>query len=474
MKEISNEYVACATNGILYAEDRTGRDAYIKDVSIDSGRITENSLFFCIIGAKNDAHKFLPEVRIKGCRNVVVSDKTCADKMKALGDMNVILVDDTTKALMLLAGKYFSEFRGTKKIGITGSVGKTSTKEYVYNVISSKYKTGKTKGNLNSEYGVPLTIFDFDENIEAAVLEMGTGGSTKLAELSKIVRPENAVITTIGTSHLETFGSREKLLEEKLHIADGFTDRNSLVVNNDCDLLKPEIIKEHIKSKPNIITIGTSNENNYILKDVCDKGIDGVECILEINCNASKDNGNSYQMKLLSPGKHNLFNAAEAVALGQVYGIRAHDAVAALSGADMCSNRLDVVSCSGYKIVNDTYNASPESMKSGIDVLINSHAERKIAILGDMYELGYDSDKFHAEVGRYAANSGVDVLIAVGGYSEVIAEAAASADKRIKTYSCKTREEAEQIAESIIRRGDLIFVKASRSMEFDRLVDAIS
>ena len=474
MKRTSLEYIVEGVKGRLYAraeasEDGNRYDA-VTSVSIDSRKIPDECLFFCIIGERADAHRFLPDVRAKGCHNVVVSDETWAEKMAAEGDMNVILVPDTRLALMALGEKYLDDWKGLRKIGVTGSVGKTSTKEFLYSVLGSRYRTGKTPGNLNSEFGIPLTAFSFQEDIEVAVIEMGAGYGSAIGDLAEIAKPEAAVITNVGTSHLEVYGTREKLLEEKLRVSTGFTQANTLVINTDSDILTLDNAVKHQPSDAHIVTVGSRGGEDYHISEVEDQGIDGVRC--------SVSHGEeTATLELPVIGAHNLGNAVLAMAIGEVFGISLEEGAKALKHVETNANRLSVIRTDKYTVINDTYNASPESMKAGIDVLCNSLGARRIAVMGSMFELGDHSEELHQSVGAYAASKNLDMLVAIGDNGRAIAEGAARAkdpDSILAVLHFDDREEAAETIRPMLSDGDIVYVKASRSMELEKFVEAIT
>ncbi len=469
MRETTLEYIAQATEGILYAEDRTGANNIVTSVAIDSRSAKDGGLFFCIIGARRDAHDFLLDVREKGCHNVVVSNREWADKMRALGDMNVILVEDTTMALVKLGTRYMDDWQNLKRIAITGSVGKTSTKEFMYSILSSRYRTGKNEGNLNSEFGIPLTCFGFAQDIEFAINEIGLGYGLDMKYLVNIVKPEAAIVTNVGTSHLEVYGSREGLRDAKLRITSALKKGGTLVVNSDCDMLKREAVMENAEGEFNLITVGSDADADYRLSEICDKGIDGVKCTLEID-----GDDESYELVLPVIGAHNLFNAALTIAVANQYDINPKEAIEALKNTESNDNRLDVRRGEMYTVINDCYNASPESMKAGIDIVMASEARRRGVVLGDMFELGDDSEELHGSVGAYAAIKGIDYLITIGENSLAIAEAARESDPSMLVVSYGTRDEAIANIENILEEGDVVLVKASRAMELEVLSDAIS
>lgn len=474
MKRTNLEYIVEGVKGKLYARAKTSETGenydVVTSVSIDSRKIPDACLFFCIIGERADAHRFLPDVRGKGCHNVVVSDETWAEKMAAEGDMNVILVPDTRLALMALGEKYLDDWKGLRKVGVTGSVGKTSTKEFLYSVLSSRYRTGKTPGNLNSEFGIPLTAFSFDEDIEVAVIEMGAGYGSAIGELAKIAKPEAAVITNVGTSHLEVYGTREQLLEEKLRVSTGFTQDNVLVINTDSDILTLDNAIKHQPSDATILTVGSKGGEDYNISEVEDHGVDGVHCRVT-------HGEESVSLKLPVIGAHNLGNAVLAMAIGEVFGISLKDAAKALEHVETNANRLSVIRTGRYTVINDTYNASPESMKAGIDVLCNSPGTRRIAVLGSMFELGDHWEELHQSVGAYAVSKDVDILVAIGDNGRAIAEGAARAkdpDCIMAVLHFDNRDEAAETLRPMLSEGDVVYVKASRSMELEKFVEAIT
>lgn len=468
MKRTTIDYLIEGTGGSLYAAAADGAYSSVDHVSIDSRCIEGDCLFFCIIGARVDAHAFLEEVRERGCHNVVVSDVSYAEKMKEHGDMNVILVSDTTRALMNLAEKYLDDWPGLIKVGVTGSVGKTSTKEFTAAVLSSSRRTGKTPGNLNSEFGIPLTIFSFEPDIEIAVIEMGVGYGSCMADLSAMVKPDIAIVTTVGSSHMEVFGSREGLVREKLGIAAGMKD-GVLIVNTDCDVLDEETVRRNIPESVEVRTIGTSGCEDYVLSAVEDRGIDGVECDLESVVDGAPE---KLHMTLPVIGAHNLANAALAVAAGGALGVGFEKAVASLADTEWNANRLEVMRGGGVTVINDTYNASPESMKAGLKVLAASAGTRRVAVLGSMFELGEDSEELHRSVGQAAADCGIDLLITVGENALAIAEGAelARGDRALPAViRYENREKALSEIKEHISAGDVILVKASNSMRLNEI-----
>ena len=478
MKKISVDYILDAIPESKLLSD--AGSAEVTSVAIDSRQVKECSLFFAVIGEKNDGHDFLPSVRENGCHAVIVSDTEWGDKIAAYGDMTVILVSCTRDALMQLAKRYIADWHGLLKVAVTGSVGKTGTKDFLGAVLSSKYKTGKTPGNLNSDYGLPLTVFGFDEDIEAAVLEMGAGRSVHISELADIARPDIGVVTNVGTSHLEAFGTRDILTAEKLGISKFFDVGNSIIVNSDCDKLSRKNVEKIVPAGTDVVTVGSEVNDNIIVYNIGDFGIDGVSCSLDVKLGLTEYDG-TYKLVIPVIGAHNLGNAALAIAAGVKLGINPADGIRALADTRFSSGRLEVIKTDRFTIIDDSYNASPESMKSGLKILNSSKASRRVAILGDMYELGDESEALHESVGTYAHDSGIDLLITIGSNATAIARAAVAAkeaegiayDGGPEVIAYTDKDEAISEINDLLTEGDVILVKASRGMKLEDVISAI-
>jgi len=466
VKRTGIDYIAEGTGGVIAGRAAGDKYVSVTSVAIDSRKIEEETLFFAIIGARSDGHTFLPDVRESGCHNVVVSDKAWAERMAGYGDMNVILVDDTVSALDALTQKYLEDWQSLGKVAVTGSAGKTTTKEFLYSILSQKYKTAKNEGNLNSETGIPLAVFRYPEDSEIAVVEIGIGEGPDMRELAQMVKPDNAVVTNVGTVHMEYFeSSREKLLEAKLRVTLGFGPENTLVVNNCEENLSIESIRAHTEDPDfRIITVGNDDECDFRISDIEDRGIDGVRGKLTAH-------GKTYNLELPIIGAHNLYNAAEAIAMGEVYGIEIADSLEAVRNIDMAGNRLDVRR-GRYIILNDSYNANPEAMKAAIDIIRNSKASRKGLIVGDMRELGDETKSLHEDVGRYIARGGIDYVAAVGELGRIIGETASAENESIEVRYFEDAEEASEKIGEFASEGDLILLKASNSMNLSIIAEA--
>lgn len=455
MNEITIAEIEKATGGTLL---KGCREHSIHRVCTDSRKAQKGDLFIPIIGEVHDAHKFIPQVIEKGCTALLVSKEEAAET--ALG-CDVVLVGDTTCAIQALS-RYYLEKLNLKKIAVTGSVGKTSTRDMVYYTLSEKYKTGKTEGNFNNDIGVPLTIFTFDDSMEAAVLEVGMDHAGEIHTLVDIIRPDIGIITNVGISHIENLGSREGILKAKLEIADYFGADNTLVINQSNDMLSGAALPDTYQ----VVRVGLEEEDQYYVHDIKDHGEAGISYCLTTE---QKD----YRIELKIPGAHNAVNSALAIAACRRLGVTIEEAIEGLSKIQLTGSRLTIREAFGIKIIDDTYNAAPDSMKSAINTLVNTSGRRKIAILGGMNELGPDSKAYHREVGRYASEKNVDLLITVGEKAEDIAIGAREASEEDKVMHFETKDRLYACMDGLFGAGDIIMVKASRSMEMEQVVERL-
>jgi len=436
----------------------------VNEVCIDSRKTSKNSIFISLIGEKHDAHKFLEQVYNNGCRAIIISDELWNQKMSEYEDINIIMVDDTLNALQELAKAYLENLN-VKKISITGSVGKTTTKDLLYSIIKNKYKTQRNIGNLNNDIGVPLTIFTFDSTLEVVIVEMGMGYDGHIGRLAEIVKPDIAIITTIGSSHIEIHNTREGILKEKLKITSYFNKKNTLIINNTCDLLDKDLVNDLTENNFEIVTVGDSN-SDLVVKNIRNLGTLGIKFDL-------KYLDHEYNINLPLIGAHNAINAVLSIAASLMIGFKVDETIQGLEDLHMTKNRLEINETDKYLILDDTYNASKESMCSALESLKSMEGKRKIAILGDMYELGQSTKHSHEVVGKYASETGLDVLISIGENAVDIAEAARKQGKIEKIYYFKSKEELYPLLADILKKGDSILVKASRGMALEKLVEKI-
>jgi UDP-N-acetylmuramoyl-tripeptide--D-alanyl-D-alanine ligase len=430
-------------------------EAAVSDVSIDSRKVGKDSLFIAIIGEVHDAHKFIPQVVESGCRTLMVSEPESAE---ALADCNVILVDDTVMAMQDLA-RYYLDRINVRRIAVTGSVGKTTTRDMVYYILSEKYVTGRPIANYNSNVGVPLTIFSFDDTMEVAVFELGLENIGDIHRYAEITEPEVGIITNVGISHMENLGSRENIRKAKMEIADFLGPDNMLVINESCDLLN----KEDIHGDYKVVSIGYEDED-YVVSDVCDLGERGIEFTL-------KTGDVERRIALGVPGAHNAINAALAIAACTQFGISIDVACEGLKKLQLTGKRLSVREAHGIKVIDDSYNAAPDSMKSAINTLMNASGTRKVAILGGMNELGSDSRAYHEEIGRYAAEKGVSLFIGVADKARDMV--AGAEEGGCRTLWFETKEELYPRLPELLQAGDVVLIKASNSLQMYKVADEI-
>jgi len=457
MKALTLDVIAEAVQGHMISGNG---DLPIEKITKDSRETSPDSLFFALIGQTHDAHEFLPQVATSGCKNWVVSHIEAKDLPEAK-DANIILVEDTTNALMTLAAFVLDEMKAVK-IGVTGSVGKTSTKDMIDAICSQKYMTGKTKGNLNTGIGISMCIFDFQPDTQVAVLEMGTDHPGEIKQVVERFKPHIGVITNIGQSHLEHFGTREGIFRAKLEIAGGFAPDDVLIIQKGKDFLTKEQIISHLKRPLRIVSVGKDMDNEFKVSNIAK----GVGQMLEFDLTAGQEKRH-FTVPVL--GAHQAMNAAQAIAVGIELGISMEEAARGLLNLKQSSGRLNVKETKDAKhltIIDDSYNASPDSMRSGILSLISMGGGRKVAILGDMLELGEETASFHREVGIFAAENGVDLIIGVGDLSQNLTKGAGSKGRHFPD-----KESLISALPQLINRNDVILIKASRGMALDEVSD---
>ena len=452
MKKLTMKQIETGTGGKLIMGDGT---LSVEKICTDSRKAENGDLFFALIGDNHDAHKYLPQVAAAGCSCAVISDASqCPEGMTA------VLVEDTTKALQNLSSWYLKQL-DMKKIAVTGSTGKTSTRDLTWYVCSEKFKAQKNVGNLNNHLGVPLTILSFDEDTEVGILEMGMDKFGEIDLLADIARPDIGIITNIGMSHIENLGSRDGIFQAKMELTNYFDENNVLIAARDDEYLN----EERINGSYRLVTAGCDGNSDYIISHIDDFGAEGIQFNLE-------HSGQMQKFRLPVPGRHNAFNAALAVAAGAELGITMEEAARGLAKTQLTDKRLTVRGKNGIKLIDDTYNASPDSMKAAIDVLMKTRGIRNVAILGDMFELGENSRLQHEMVGRYAARQKVELLVAIGENSAEMARGAREEGmKNVLYFKDKDAFFAEM--DSIIEKGDVILLKGSRGMEMDKIVKKI-
>lgn len=426
-------------------------DTEITSVAIDTRKIEIGCLFICIKGDRFDAHRFIDEAFEKGAAAVMISEDVKIDKP-------YIKVDDTAKQMLSLAGYYRSKF-DIPIVALTGSVGKTTTKEFTHLVVNSKYKAIKTLGNLNNEIGLPQMLFMLDSSTEAAVIEMGMNHFGEIHRLSTATQPTVGIITNIGVSHIENLGSREGILEAKLEILDGLKKGAPLLLNGDNDLLST-----------------VKNDDYKIYFYAVDNDADFKAVDIKENPNTTSFTvqyfGKEQSIEIPAIGKHNVYNALAAFAVGILLDIDAETAADALKNYEPSGMRQKVIEINGITSIEDCYNASPDSMKAGVTTLAGIKACKKIAVLSDMLELGEYSEQAHYDVGRMAAENKIDYLLCVGSDAKYIVDGARD-NGLLNAYLFDSKQSLTDKLFEIAEKGDAVLFKASRGMKLEEVISEI-
>ncbi len=457
---LANIEKAC---GGRYIGDENGKKTEVSGVVIDSRQVEQGDLFVAIPGEKVDGHKFIPDVFKKGAAAVLSEQEL----EYAAGPY--ILVESTTKALRDLA-EYYRKSLDIKVAGITGSVGKTSTKEMIASVLGEKYAVLKTEGNYNNEIGLPLTIFKIREEHEAAVLEMGISEFGEMHRLAAMANPDVCVITNIGLCHLENLKTRDGILKAKTEAFDHLKKGGIAILNGDDDKLAT--IRQVGEMEPVFYGIGEKMQYRddakkavYAAK-VENLGLFGMQA--EIHTPEGERN-----VRIPIPGEHNVYNALAATAVGLSFGLSLDQISSGIEKAKTIGGRTNLLRVGNMTVIDDCYNANPVSMKASIDVLATADG-RKIAVLGDMGELGENEKKLHYEVGEHLAKKAVDVLFCAGEISSEIAKAVREENPACEVYYFKTREALTEQLLPFLKEGDTILVKASHFMEYPEIIKALT
>ncbi len=429
--------------------------AEISSVTTDTRDVKEGALFVALKGESFDGHDFAIDAIKKGAA-CVLSERTSCEFSE---EIPIIKVESTYKALIDFA-KGYRDMLSPVVVGVTGSVGKTTTKEMIAAVLSQGMQTAKTQGNLNNHIGVPKTIFSLEQSDRAAVIEMGMNHAGEISVLTKIARPDVAVITNIGISHLEFLKTRENILKAKLEILEGMEEDAPVIINADNDILGA--VKE--LGKRRIVRCSCEREDTDIYAKNIYEGTEGSR--FEIYANGELLL-NAY---LPAIGRHNVGNALLAAAVGIEAGLSPQQIAAGLSAYTPSGMRQRVIKLCDITFIEDCYNASPTSMSASLSVLRSLSQGRAVAVLGDMLELGDITKSAHIEIGKEAAEK-CDFLVCCGNHAALMAEAAA--EKGIKTAFFETREETVEFLLKELRKGDCVLFKASLSMRFEKIISSL-
>lgn len=433
-------------------------DFEITGVSIDSRKIENGNLFIPFKGENSDGHKFVEDSLKMGAAAALWQ----SDVPHPPTHLPILIVDNCLEALQELAREYRRQLP-VKVVGITGSNGKTTTKDMTASLLSTTYKVQKTEGNYNNHIGLPLTVLGLDEDTEIAVLEMGMSGRGEIEFLTKLASPDAVVITNIGESHLLDLGSREGIAEAKLEILQGLKEGGLAVIHGDEPLLMERINK--YKGNVQVQTFGRSNTNDFYPTEIIqlDQG------------NRFKIHGSSENFELPVLGTHNILNALAAMIIAHYFEVPFTKMNQGLTNVKLTNMRMELVEgVHGEKIINDAYNASPTSMMAAIELVSNLKGyEKVILVLGDMLELGPQEEQYHQQIGGSLNPGKIDFVFTFGKLAERIAEGALSTLGKHRVFSFMEKNELIKELEQHVNNQTLVLVKASRGMKLEEIVTAL-
>lgn len=451
MEQMTVNDIVKATGGRLLCGDGS---LPLVHISIDSRTMRGQDLFVPLIGEKVDAHRFIPQAFAAGASAVLTSEH---DEME--DEHPWIRVEDTKKALQAV-GSFYRARLHLPLIGITGSVGKTTTREMIAAALSAGYRVYKTPGNHNSQVGVPITLSDISSEDEIGVLELGMSMPGELTVIAKIAMVDMAVITNVGVTHIEQLGSQENIYREKLTIQDGLKDGGILFLNGD----DPRLKETKAKSGCRTIYYGTGENSDYRAENITIE--DGHPSFTAVH------GEKRIPVRLHVMGRHNVLNAMVALAVADANHVPMEQAAKALEAFTGFKNRQQIYEQNGITVIDDTYNASPVSMKAGLEVLLSmKKAKRRIAVLADMKELGPEAPAYHHEIGTWLSQHSIDILFTLGDLAQEIEKGALEGTQPPTCfhYPPEAREALYQTLTQTLQDGDCILLKGSNSMKLGEI-----
>ena len=452
MNALSVQQVLEATGGILVCGNPSQN---FSGITTDSRNVAYGALFIPFAGETFDAHDFVDSALKSGAGGVLTHKDLNLSTESA-----VIRVQDTKKAYGDIA-RYYKNVIAPKTVAITGSVGKTTTKDMVACVLATQFRLTATEKNYNNEIGVPKTLLSLKPDDEVAVIEMGMNHFGEISYLSSIVRPDAAVITNIGMSHIENLGSQEGILKAKLEVLEYLSEDGVLFVNGDDALLSG------VKAPRKIVRFGIADETcDYVATQIRS----GSE---EIEFDVAHKRKKAH-VHLRVPGEHNVYNALAAIAVGEYFGLTLAQAAKGVEKFVPGDKRMNIIKTERFVILNDCYNASPASIEAAVQVLCGLESSRKVAILGDVKELGDFAPAAHGKIGKAVGRAGVDMVIAIGDNAKFVcrgAEEGGIAKENIHGF--KTRQQAIEALPNLMQSGDAVLVKASRAMQLEHVTEAL-
>ncbi len=460
MQNLSLETIIKYSGAELLQGDR---DRIIEEIVIDSREVKDNYLFIAIIGENQDGHLYLKDALKNGAKAVIV-DREIESKFVKGSEISILKVDDTTKALQDIAHNYRKSFAELKVIAVTGSAGKTTTKDLIYSVLEQKYSCLKTEGNYNNHIGLPLTLLRLTADNKFAVLEMGMSALGEIERLAKIAEPDFGIVTNVAAAHLEQLGSLENIAEAKKELIDQLGKEDTAILNYDNTYTR----KMGETAESEVLYFGFERGADI---QVLDYYFDSEKEKLSFKVKHEKQD---YTFNFKKAGRHNIYNAMTAIIIALKIGLKPEEIQQGLLQAEFSANRMEIIKLSnGARIINDSYNANPLAVKAALDVLEELKAERKIAILASMLELGSESKLKHQEVGAYAVQKGVDLLITIGSKARAIAAGADSEMAADQIIILDNNQDCIDYLAAEIKADDLILIKGSRANKLEEIIAVI-
>lgn len=446
MEHVTVKDLVLGSGGVLVS----GRaEAPVSHIRLDSRQVEPGDLFVPLLGERVDSHRFLPQVMGQGAAAVLTSQELTLPED---GDgCAVIRVEDTKKALQKI-GSYLRDRLTLPLVGVTGSVGKTTTREMIAAALSARFRVYKTPGNSNSQVGVPVTLSEITENDQVGVIELGMSEPGEMTVIAKIARVDMAVITNIGITHIGQLGSQEKILREKLHITDGMKDGGLLILNGDDPFLKNVRGREGLRT----VYYGTGENCDFRAVDICFE--DGYPSFTAVH------GADRQRVRLNVMGQHNVMNAMAAMAVCAECGMTMEEAARGLLTGQGFKNRQQVHETGRFTILDDSYNACPESMKAAFQVFKELHPERRhVAVLAEMRELGHETESAHRQVGVFAAEAGIHLLVTLGAECRALTE---EFKKRSGAPVAEFTDKDQMTAylDQALQDGDCVLFKGANSM----------
>ena len=466
MPNMSLKNIAKACEGTYVGAEEL-EEKVICGAVIDSRLVEEDYLFIPIKGERVDGHKFIPQVFEKGACCVLSE----IDLEEPAGPY--IRVVSTEDALKKIAA-FYRQSLPIKVVGITGSVGKTSTKEMIASVVAQKYQVHKTAGNFNNEIGLPLTVFGIRSEHEVAILEMGISDFDEMHRLSTVANPDICVITNVGLCHLENLGNRDGVLKAKTECFEHMKEGGLAILNGDDDKLSTkknvngrDTVFYGIDAEPKYDENGNPMAaKNIYATDVSNLGFEGMQAMIHTP-------QGEFEANITIPGEHNVYNALAATAVGLELGLTLEEIQKGIEEAKTIAGRTNLLKANGYNVIDDCYNANPVSMAAAMDVL--SHAKgRTIAVLGDMGELGEDEKALHFGVGVCVAEKKIHTLFCAGALAAEYKAGVESVENDCKVFHFENKDDMITVLLSYVKEGDNILIKASHFMDFPKVVEALT